>query len=46
MYVSFKIKRGFYHLGDLCSNVLNKIKIISAGGLWGINVSETYFLVR
>ena len=39
MYVSFNIKRGFIHLGDSCSNVLNKINIISASGLWGINVS-------
>ena len=39
MYVSFNIKRGFHHLGDSCSNVLNKINIISASGLWGINVS-------
>ena len=39
MYVSFNIKRGFHHLGDSCSNVLNKINIISASGLWGINVT-------
>ena len=46
IYVSFNIKRGFYHLGDSCTNVLNKINIISAAGLWGIKVSDEYFLVR
>ena len=39
IYVFFNIKRGFHHLGDSCSNVFNKINIISASGLWGINVS-------
>ena len=38
IYLSFNIKRGFHHLGDSCS-ILNKINIISASGLWGINVS-------
>ena len=33
-------------MGDSCSNVLNKINIISAAGLWGINVSDEHFLVR
>jgi hypothetical protein len=33
-------------LGDSCSNVLNKINIISAAGLLGINVSDEHFLVR
>ena len=46
MYVSFNIKRGLYHFGDSCSNVLNKINIISAAGLWWINVNDEYILVR
>ena len=46
LYVSFKIKRGFYQLGDSCSFVLNEINIISAAGHWGINMSDEYFLVR
>ena len=46
IYVFFNIKRGFYHLGDSCSSFLYKINIISAAGLWGINVSDEYFLVR
>ena len=46
IYVSFNIKRGFYHFGDSCSNVLHKINIVSAADLWGINVSDEYFLVR
>merc|ERR1711955_28603 len=29
----------------LTSNVLNKINIISAAGLWGINVSNEHFLL-
>ena len=39
MNVSFNIKRGFHHLEDSCFNVLNKVNIISASGLWGISVS-------
>ena len=31
--ISFNIKRGFYQLGDSCSNVLRKIDIVSAAGL-------------
>ena len=45
-YVSFNIKRGFYHLGNSCLNILHKINIVSSAGLWGINVSDEYFLVR
>ena len=45
-YVSYNIKRGFYYFGDSSSNVLNEINIVSAAGLWGINVSDEYFLVR
>ena len=94
IFLFANLKRGFYHFGDSCSNVLkneyhcstslgnkcerrtfscsrvgsfwrcifiypqyctisssdnvlNKINIISAAaGLWGINVSDEYFLVR
>ena len=46
IYVSFNIKRGFYHLGNSCLNILHKINIVSSAGLWGINVSDEYFLVR
>ena len=46
IFLFANIKRGFYHLGDSCSNVLNKINIISAAGLWGINVSDEYCLFR
>ena len=31
---------------ELLSNVLNKFNIISAAGLWGINVSDEHFLLR
>ena len=40
------LKEGLYHFGDSCSNVLNKINIISASGFWGINVSKEHFLYR
>ena len=38
------IKRGLYHYGDSCSDVLNKINIISCADLWGINARERLFL--
>ena len=45
MYLSILEEAFIINLRDSCSNVLNKNKIISAGGLWGINFSDEYFLV-
>ena len=44
IFLFANIKRGLYHFGDSCSNVLNKINIISCADLWGINARERLFL--